>query len=604
MSHCHLPKTARTKKHPTIVLVGNPNAGKTTLFNALTGLRQHVANYPGTTVTLTEGVITLDKQPYLLIDAPGTYSLTPFSDDEAVTREILTDCGHAAVLVVIDPLHLVRSLAFVLELQALQLPLGIIINTLPGQVLHPELVRHIHDTLHVPVIHADASAASVKTTIATLLKTIQTAPKKIRKSPPSCATAIERFTFAKQHFAQYEMGALDLTRTIDHVILHPVAGVPIFFAIMWVLFETTFTLGAYPADLLEQVIGWLSVSIKTNLGETWLTGILTDGILGGVGATIVFIPQIAILFALVAILEQSGYLARAAYVLENLMRRLGLHGRSAVPLLMGFGCNVPAIMAIRTLPTYREKVITALMLPFMSCSARLPVLTLLVGAFVPAVWAGTALFALYAGGILAGILTAFLLQSTVKGVARPLLLELPTYRVPQIRTLLLVAWGAVEHFLRRAGKILIPLAVILWILFSYPTGAAIEETYAGKVGQTIAPVFAPLGFDWRTTTGLIAGIAAKEVYVATIGTLYAIDATGDTAALSERLQQDTALDPATIAALLTFIVLYTPCIAVIATLKSELGTKWALFGAIYPTIFAWLAALLVRHIFIALVHIP
>lgn len=597
MPTCQLPKIPTAREHPTIVLVGNPNAGKTTLFNTLTGLRQHVANYPGTTVSLAEGVISIGGVKHLLIDAPGTYSLTPFADDEAVTREILADCSHAAVVVVVDPAHLVRSLSFATELAARGLPLAVFVNVARDQFIDQAVIATIESALGVPAVIADASGAGAKTAFAALA--VRAAPSVTNFSTLTSASA--RLHFAKTTFSRFAFDAHTRSRGIDRFVLHPILGLPIFFAVMWAVFQTTFTLGAYPADLLDGLIVSLIAWVKTTFGDGFIAGILADGILGGVGATIVFIPQIAILFALVAVLEQSGYLARAAYVLENVMRRIGLHGRSAVPMLMGFGCNVPAIMAIRTLPTHREKVITAMMLPFMSCSARLPVLVLLVGAFVPAAWAGTTLFALYAGGIVAAIVTAFLLKHGVKGVARPLLLELPAYRLPNLKTLALVAWGAVKHFLRRAGKILLPLAVVLWVLFSYPAGAPIEDTYAARVGHTIAPIFSPLGFDWRATTGLIAGIAAKEVYVATVGTLYALADTEDTTALAARLQADATLDPATIAALLVFIVLYTPCIAVIATLKSELGWRWALFGAVYPTVFAWFAALATRHIFLAFV---
>lgn len=600
MPICHPAKDPLSKDKPTIVLVGNPNSGKTTLFNSLTGLRQHTANFPGTTVTLAKGAISLYGKSFDLIDAPGTYSLTPFADDEAVTRDILADNCHAAVIIVVDPAHLLRALAFAIELAAHELPLGIFVNVTRGLPVSPQLTEKIEQLLGVPAICADASRPNAQQQFAQLFS--QTKATKSRVLP-DFATATARLRFVRTNFAEFTIDAYTASRGIDRLMLHPLLGLPIFLAIMWSMFELTYTLGAYPAGWLDSLIVSLGDWVRIAFSDSLFARIFVDGLLGGVGATIVFVPQITLLFTFMAMLEQSGYLARVAYLLEGVMKRCGLHGRSAVPLLMGFGCNVPAIMAIRTLPTHREKVTTALMLPFMSCSARLPVLTLLVGAFVATAWQGTTLFALYAGGVLASFITSLLLRRTLQGKPRALLLELPAYRLPRVQSLLLAAWGAVKHFLRRAGKILVPLAIILWVLFSYPTGVPIEESYAGRVGHAIAPVFAPLGFDWRTTTGLIAGVAAKEVYVAAIGTLYALEDTADQNTLVSHLTADSALDPATIAALLTFIVLYTPCIAVIATLKSELNLWWAMFGAIYPTVFAWLAAFVVRELFLALTSI-
>jgi ferrous iron transport protein B len=375
---------------------------------------------------------------------------------------------------------------------------------------------------------------------------------------------------------------------------------------MWVVFQTTFTIGAIPMDLIDGLIGSLQDLLRNYLPENLFSSVLIDGIIGGVGATLVFLPPIMLLFFFLSILQQSGYLARTAYLLDNLMQKIGLGGKSFVPLLMGFGCNVPAIMATRTLTSRKEKIITSMMMPFMSCGAKLPVYTLFIAAFFKEKYQGSIMFGLYIFGILMGILSGAFFNTIMKDKKRHLLLELPAYTLPKIRNIWRAVWNSAKEFLWKAGRVILPLSIVLWFLFTFPISNSpdlnsqveennIENSYAAKIGKTIEPVFAPLGFDWRISTGILSGLGAKEMLIATFGTLYSLDAE-DEVGLVSALQNDPIFTPLIAISLLVFVLIYTPCVAVLAVLKQEFGTKWAVIGLLYPFLLAWVLSFLIYQI--------
>lgn len=390
-----------------------------------------------------------------------------------------------------------------------------------------------------------------------------------------------------------------MTDRIDNILLNRWLGIPLFLLLLFLIFETTFTLGALPMNFIESTFSLLQAKLTLILPQNLWTAAFIEGILGGVGAVLVFLPPIMLLFFFFALLQQSGYLARTAYLLDHLVQKIGLSGKSFVPLLMGFGCNVPAIMATRTLVSRKEKIITAMMIPFMSCGAKLPVYTLLIAAFFAPQYQGIVLFGLYCFGILVALLTGILVHKFRQTGKPPLLLELPAYTLPRLRDVWLAIIEPAKAFLLKAGKVILPLTLIFWALFSFPQieelETDLEQSYAAQLGTAIEPIFAPLGFDWRISLGLIAGLGAKEALISTFGTLYSVAAEGSNG-LILKLQNDPIFTPLTALTLLIFVLLYTPCLAVIAVFRQEFGNKWAVFGFLYPTLLAWGCAFLVFRI--------
>lgn len=662
-----------------IALVGNTNAGKTTLLNTLCGISQETSNYPGTTVELFKANTKHKNVQYEIIDLPGTYSLTPFSEEEKVARKLLQEEKFDLVVQVINPRFKRRAMAFTLELMEMGLPLFIVINnkdevwtqascflsnmknelSISGVSLdvlrkesknlffekiqrqnvqsknYQKTLEKIHSSLHKEIALLKKNTQIEN--LWTVLKILENDQEIIEQNSVDSSSLIKgdkdycletknnRFNFLEEHLS----GCLGfsgcgykhnrhlnrrqsnyhcphhISDKIDAIILNKWLGIPIFLFLMWGVFQATFTLGAIPMDWIDGLIGKLQEGLANGLPESLWTSVLVDGIVGGVGATLIFLPPILLLFFFLSILQQSGYLARTAYLLDSLMQKIGLGGKSFVPLLMGFGCSVPAIMATRTLTSRKEKIITSMMVPFMSCGAKLPVYTLFISAFFSDKNQGNVLFALYVFGILMGIFSGMFFNKFVKDKKRALLLEVPDYTLPKIKNVWRYVWGSAKEFLKKAGIVILPLSILLWFLFSFPLqdqtienenlGSPIEQSYAAQIGKTVEPIFKPLGFDWRISTGLIAGLGAKEVFVSTFGTMYSLDE-DDEQGLIAKLQNDPIFTPLTVISLLIFVLIYTPCVAVLGILKQELGTKWALIGLIYPTVLAWILSFLVYQI--------
>jgi len=386
---------------------------------------------------------------------------------------------------------------------------------------------------------------------------------------------------------------------IDHILLNKWFGIPIFLFLMWLVFQATFTFGAIPISWIDNSIKLLQENFRNLLPNNLWSSALIDGAIGGVGATLVFLPPIMLLFFFLSLFQQSGYLTRIAYLLNNLMSKIGLGGKSFMPLLIGFGCNVPAIMATKTLTSKKERIITAMMIPFMSCGTKLPIYTLFISAFFAQQYRSSVLFIIYIFGILMGIFSGSIFNRIIKERKMSFFLELPAYTMPKLKNVWQSIWRETKRFLYKAGKIILPFSIILWFLFSFPMinnkSVNIEKSYAANIGKFIEPIFKPLGFDWRISTGLIAGLGAKEVFISTFGTIYSLDKK-DQEGLILKLQNDPIFTLPTVISLLVFILIYTPCIAVISVIKQEFGWKLAMIEFIYPILLAWILSFLIYKI--------
>jgi ferrous iron transport protein B len=600
---------------PLVALVGNPNAGKSALFNALTGARQKVGNYPGVTVERHAGRLVLDDGRLIeLLDLPGTYSLTPSSPDERVTRDTVLgqQAGErlpAALIVVVDASNLDNHLRFAMELIALGRPVVIALNMVDlaerdGLTID---VPALAQTLGVPVIPTVAvrrrGLAELKAAVDQVMRNPKSAPHTELTEP----TLVERQRHAR-HIAKsvtVESGTgRHLTEAIDRIVLHPVAGWVIFVALMFMMFQAVFTLASVPADLIDGGIVALQDAVKAAMPDNILRSLITDGILAGVGAVVVFLPQIVILFAFILLLEASGYMVRAAFLMDWLMSKVGLSGRAFIPLLSSFACAIPGIMATRTIDDPKDRLTTILIAPLMTCSARLPVYAVIIAAFIPPVsigpgigLQGLVLFALYAAGIVGALLAALLLRRTVtKGAAQGFMMEMPKYQLPVLRDLLLGLWQRAWAFLKRAGTIIALTTIVLWALASFPRAAnpadQIDQSIAGRIASGLAVVVKPIGFDRDIALALIPAMAAREVAVSALATVNAIDAADeDTQAksLAERLRTKWSL--ATALAFLAWFVFAPQCISTIAVVRRETnGWKWPGFMLLYLFTLAYVAA--------------
>ena len=377
---------------------------------------------------------------------------------------------------------------------------------------------------------------------------------------------------------------------IDKILLNKTIGIPIFFLVIWFIFQAVFTIGQYPMDLIDLGISSLQNWLTAVLPASLWSSLLIDGMIGGVGAMVVFLPLIILLFFFISVLQQSGYLNRISFLFEKSLRKIGLSGKAIVPLSMGFGCNVPAIMALKTLETKRQKIITAMMIPFLSCSATLPIYTLLIAAFFEEQWRGTILFGLYASGIFLSFLTGLFFHKFLKEERNTAQLTLPKYQLPKFKKIILAIWETTKSFLTKAGKIILPFSIIIWILFTFPQvdgmPPQIEESYAAQVGMAVEPIFKPIGFDWRINTALFGALGAKEIFISTLGIFYSLETNTDDG-LIQALQNDPNITPLTATLILIFMLIYSPCIPVIATIKNQFGAKWASVAFFYPTILAW-----------------
>ena len=722
----------------TIALVGNPNCGKTSLFNFASGAHEKTGNYSGVTVDAREGHLDYGGMHIRIIDLPGTYSLTAYSPEERYVREYILSSKPDVIVNVVDSTNLERNLYLTLQLREmgarcvvalnmwdelvgrhdylnrLKLAESLGVACVPtngrtgkgiGQMLEAAIAVYNsasttsqtpfqkYDDLLVQVCEPVRSAvtkvfgkslsdyeilklvegdpelrelaqkqAAGEVLEKELLRATETIREQTGKDTETYCTDVRYAFLAKIIKQTYIQAPAQAKRTlkqqVDALLTHRVWGLPIFLFLLWFMFWATFTIGQYPMDWIEAGVAALGDGVKSLMPEGALRDLITDGIINGVGSVIVFLPQILILFLFISVLEDTGYMARAVFLIDRTMRSFGLHGRSFIPLVMGFGCNVPAIMATRTIEDRKVRLTTMLVNPFMSCSARLQVYILLVYLIFP-MYAGTALFAIYMFGVLVALLMAFVFRrSLLKGNESPFVIELPPYRIPTLRSSLHHMWDKGVQYLQKMGSVILVASLLIWFLGYFPRSSSQDhlfeqriqeaevqytatqedtpdrieqlatlrdsaifhiecewesvrqrESFLGRLGTTIEPAIRPLGFDWRIGVGLLSGIAAKEIVVSTLGVLLQLGEDNDenSPALREKLptvtwdagvkQGEPLFTPLASLALLVFVVLYVPCIAVISAIKRESGSwKWAFFAAFYSTAIAYGVSLLVYQI--------
>ncbi|KYZ75642.1 ferrous iron transporter B [Anaerosporomusa subterranea] len=777
----------------TVALAGNPNSGKSTVFNNLTGSSQHVGNYPGVTVEKREGFAGSDNKEFRIVDLPGTYSLTAYSEDEVVARRFIVEEKPDVVANIIDASNLERNLYLTAQLLELEQPTVLVLNMIDvasgrgysinnkaleevfaspvvrtvgsrnqgtkeilaacaasaGQqhqswrIDYGNLESAIEQLSHELTANGEGLRFPVRWLAIKLLEndeeilrlirdlsagqTIIHRAAKLRQElqtkndeDPELTIADRRYQFVGKVLSRILTVQSDKNQTtsdkIDKVLTNRIFGLPIFFALMWLLFNLVFTLAEAPQSWLEDGAAALGTWVGAHMAEGDLRSLLVDGIIGGVGGVIVFLPQILLLFFGIALLEGSGYMARAAFIMDRVLRSVGLHGKSFIPMLLGFGCTVPAVMATRTLENPRDRLVTILVSPFMSCSARLPVYTVLISAFFSKESAGSVLFSIYVLGIVIAVLMARIFRSFLfKGAVEPFVMELPPYHLPTLRSVLIQMWERGVLYLRKAGTIILAVSVLIWFLTNYPSEvqyskdydtlitqsqtlfeeqaakeiapalqvenieqhqdfmallekaqaidedfekqtaelesdspefaaielakeeqfaalkaeneklfslaeryqelkataedevAALEQeqaaeklvaSYAGRIGQAIEPLVKPLGFDWKISIGLFAGVAAKEVLVSTLGTIYSVGEADETSvALQEALVADPVFSPLVAYTLMVFVLLYSPCFAALAVIRRETNSwKWSLFTMVYTIVVAWVVSFLVYTI--------
>jgi ferrous iron transport protein B len=596
---------------PLVALIGSPNCGKTSIFNSLTGARQKVANYAGVTVERKEGVLSLtDGRAVRVLDLPGTYSLNPSSPDEAIVSAILSgqianESIPDAIVAVVDATNLRRQLRLVLALKRRGLPMLVALNMIDvakRRGLNIDTKR-LSDAISLPVIESVGLSKSGTNSLRESIAKF--APKRAAGSDQitlnasnaaisTAATANATESIDADHLEVKRIleavGIVDaptntLSDKIDRIVLHPVAGLVILAALMFIVFQAVFAWSKAPMDAIKEGVGAAALWVNATLPESLLRSLLTDGILAGVGSVLVFLPQILILFAFILALEDSGYLPRAAFLLDQVMGRVGLSGRSFIPLLSSFACAIPGIMATRTIGDARDRWVTIMIAPLMTCSARLPVYALLIGAFIPqrtiAGWMelqGLVLFALYVAGIVSALAVAWVMKRALRVKTQPpLMMELPAYHWPHAQQLLIGLYQRATIFLKRVGGVILALMILLWALSSFPgapDGAkepAIYYSVAGYMGRALEVVLGPIGFNWQISIALIPGMAAREVAVGALGTVYALSGSGEEVA--------TALTPViastwglpTALALLAWYVFAPQCLSTLAAANRETG---------------------------------
>ncbi len=669
----------RERRTINVALIGNPNCGKTSLFNYASGAHGRVGNYSGVTVDASEAHASMFGYEFNLIDLPGTYSLSCYSPEELYVRKYLREQMPDVVINVIDASNLERNLYLTTQLVDMDLRVVGALNmydeferrgdhvdlktlsTLFGMPMVPtsfkngmgvkELfraviqvyegrsreARHLHINygheiengikgiqkwlkvndgapveesvlpaslstryLSIKLLEGDAEVEGVFSShlLPSTIDRIRQAREKaaarvLEETGDDAETAImdAKYGFINGALteARYRTGTKEdtylITHTIDRVLSSKFFGFPIFFAILFVMFQTTFALGQYPMDWIDAGVEWLGEWIGATLEEGPLRSMLVDGVIGGVGAVIVFLPQILILYLFISFMEDSGYMARAAFIMDRLMHKMGLHGKSFIPLIMGFGCNVPAVMATRTVESRRSRLITMLVLPFMSCSARLPIYIMVTGIFFTARWRSLVMISLYAVGIVVAVIVSKILSKyVIKGEDTPFVMELPPYRWPTAKATMRHTWEKGKEYLKKMGGIILVASVIVWALGYFgPMGVApsMEQSLIGSIGRMVEPLFSLQGFDWKLDVSLIAGVGAKEIVASTIGVLGGLE----------------SITPLAAYCYLLFVLLYFPCIATIAAIKNETGSwRWAIVAACYTTAVAWVVSAVVYQV--------
>ncbi|HEX7439783.1 MAG TPA: ferrous iron transporter B [Caldimonas sp.] len=602
----------------SVALVGNPNCGKTALFNLLTGARQKVANYAGVTVERKVGTMRLaNGQSVSVVDLPGAYSLTPATPDEQITLEVIEGRRHGeaapdAIVAVVDATNLRMNLRLVLELTRLGRPLMVALNMADvarSQGLQIDVAR-LAAELGCPVVETVAVKQNGHAQLLAMMQSqlggvLPAAP--LESSVPEARSSADLQTEVRRITALVAPKAAQFQRfqhRIDAVVMHPVWGLALLAVVLFLMFQAVFSWANVPMDAIKGVMAGLGAWTTAHMAAGPLRSLLVDGVIAGAGSVIVFLPQILILFFFILLLEDSGYLPRAAFLLDNIMGKVGLSGRAFIPLLSSFACASPGIMATRTITNWKDRLATIMVAPLMTCSARLPVYALLIGAFVPdrsvgfLNLRGLTLFGLYVAGVASAMGVAWVFKRVwIKSRYQPLMLELPPYRVPGLRNLVLGLWERARIFLRRVGGIIFALMVVLWFLSSFPappdgaTGPAIQYSVAGWLGQALQHVFAPIGFNWQISIALVPGLAAREVAVGALGTVYSMSAAGNSVAdaLSPVIAQGWSL--ATAYSLLAWYVFAPQCISTLVVVKRETNSwRYPLLMAIYLFVLAYVAA--------------
>ena len=611
---------------PLVALLGNPNCGKTALFNRLTGSRQKVANYAGVTIERKEGAFTSPAgRAFRLLDLPGAYSLSAHTPDEAITRDVISgqragETPPNAVVCVVNATNLRLNLRLVLEIQRLGLPMVLALNMVDvakkrGIVI--DTVRMAQE-LGMPVVETVAVQTGGEKELVRVLDqmpwgevttpfplsvidavSVEETQREVRRILDVCTS--------------HESDTGNLTEKIDHIVLHPVAGPLILAAVMFLIFQAVFSWAAEPMELIKTGVEGIGTWLGSALSEGPLRSLLVEGIMGGVGSVLVFLPQILILFFFILVLEDCGYLPRAAFLLDRLMGRVGLSGRAFIPLLSSFACAIPGVMAARTIQNPRDRLITIMIAPLMTCSARLPVYALIIAAFIPDREVGIfnlqglVLFILYAAGILSAMAVAWVFQRIMGSHGQqPLMLELPSYHWPHLRNLALGLWERVRIFMTRVGTTILILMILVWFLSSFPgapegaTQPPIYYSIAGMIGRALSVIFEPIGFGWQICIALVPGMAAREVAVGALGTVYALSASSSDVATSLTPLIAKSWSMATALSLLAWYVFAPQCLSTLSVVKRETGTmRYPLIMAAYMFALAYIASFITYRVALA-----
>jgi len=643
--------------HIKVALVGNPNSGKTSLFNALSGLSEHVGNYSGVTVDSKEATVKFEGYKITVVDLPGTYSIADFSPEERVVADFIRGESPDIIINVVDSTNLERNLYLTTQLIDMEVPFIMALNMWDefqssGNHLKVPMLSKLLGAPAVPTVAKRGRGMAAlldqivkgfnnpitferkwvnypleienfiqTSTAASRYDALQQAESdeeleklvSVSEQNSTAATiATARYAFIngalKESLTRSSAPAKNVSAKIDKYLTHKYLGLPMFIFFMWFTFYLTFTVGQYPMDWIEMGVGALRNFVAGFMSDGAFSSLVLGGIIDGVGGVIVFLPNILILFFCISLMEDTGYMARTAFITDKLMHKIGLHGKSFIPLVIGFGCTVPAIISTRTIENRGNRLQTMLIAPFMSCSARLPVYVLVVGAFFPNSGAN-AMFLIYFAGIFVAILTSLILKKLFFSKSgATFVMELPPYRVPTVRNTIKQMWSRGSQYLKKMGGIILIAAVIVWALGYFPMKDANSnephQSYIEQIGRAIEPAVAPLGFDWKMGVSLMSGVAAKEIVVSSMSVLYNEGKQDNEHKLTEILQKDPNWNTAVALSFITFVLLYFPCTASIVAIGRESGKwKWAAFTVIYTTGVAWLFSYIVYNVALAIISI-